>query len=254
MNSIQNLVVVGAKNTNQAKLETVLPPVKSETEMQMAVTSIFHAHVCNITEQNNTINIRYISKSGIVDEEVVIIKLSPNLFKNSYEVLKKIRDEIKLHYKHLENSPQFEVSMIKEKISINMVHIEILECDNSPWNILGMSNMIPDRVMRNVWKVDNKNLEELVSRPAFIYASIVENSYINNNLSRLLTIIPLGDRRGWNFHEFQNPNYIPIAVREFSKIAIEIFDIDGNHVKFDPNYETIIVLNIKPINTTKQLH
>jgi hypothetical protein len=55
----------------------------------------------------------------------------------------------------------------------------------------------------------------------------------------------------WSFYEFNNPVYIPIDVKQFSKIIFELRDINGRLITFDPNFKTIINLHIKPINRIK---
>ncbi len=56
---------------------------------------------------------------------------------------------------------------------------------------------------------------------------------------------------GWNYHEFNNPVYVPIDVKQFSKIEIQLRDMNGEFIKFDPAFKTIINLHIKPINRSE---
>ena len=51
-------------------------------------------------------------------------------------------------------------------------------------------------------------------------------------------------KAGLNFYEFSNPAYVPIDVKEFSKIIIQLRDMDGKTIQFDPDYRTIINLHI----------
>ena len=83
--------------------------------------------------------------------------------------------------------------------------------------------------------------------PLFLYVNIVENSYINGKLSRNLSTIPLSLKRGWSYYELENPIYIPVDVKEFSKIVLELRDMNGDYVCFNSNTKTIATLHLKPI-------
>ena len=54
---------------------------------------------------------------------------------------------------------------------------------------------------------------------------------------------------GYSHHEFNNPIYVPIDVKQFSKIVIELRDMNGELIKFHPSFKTIINLHIKSINS-----
>ena len=110
-----------------------------------------------------------------------------------------------------------------------------------------------DLILRGDDSVKVRNIDySKTIQPTFLYCNIVENSYINGKLSRNLSTIPLSMKAGLNFYEFSNPAYVPIDVKEFSKIIIQLRDMDGKTIQFDPDYRTIINLHIKPINTAPQ--
>ena len=56
MNDPRNIVIVGGENGEQGKLETNPEPVKLSQRMEIAVTSIFHGEVFNISEKNNQVD------------------------------------------------------------------------------------------------------------------------------------------------------------------------------------------------------
>ena len=62
-------------------------------------------------------------------------------------------------------------------------------------------------------------------------------------------MVPISMNADWSYHEFAHPNYVPIDITEFSKILLEIRDINGKYVKFDPRLKTIITLRTKPIES-----
>ena len=132
-------------------------------------------------------------------------------------------------------------------IKITPKNMSLLVNKTSPWDLIGLGsyNIIPQNktiAIRNV--VFSNRIE-----PAFLY--IVENSYINGKLSRNLATIPLSLQSGWNFYEFKYPVYIPIDVKEFSKIKLELRDMNGKLIQFDPSFKTILNLHIKPINKAR---
>ena len=68
---------------------------------------------------------------------------------------------------------------------------------------------------------------------AFLYASPVENSLINDKESRMLTPIPVTSKKGYNYVEFAQPLYRKISVRQFMDISFEILDKNGKKVEFN---------------------
>ena len=133
-------------------------------------------------------------------------------------------------------------------IKITPRNMSLIIDKTTPWSLIGLGSHSSIRKnktlqVRNV--IFSKSIE-----PAFLYSNIVENSYINGKLSRNLATIPLSLRSGWNFYEFKYPVYIPIDVKEFSKILLELRDMNGKLIQFDPSFRTILNLHIKPINRT----
>ena len=90
---------------------------------------------------------------------------------------------------------------------------------------------------------------------AFLYASPVENSLINNQESRMLTPIPVTSKQCYNYVEFAQPLYRKISVRQFMDISFEILDKNGKQVEFNlygddldqenREYPTILNLHIR---------
>ena len=134
-------------------------------------------------------------------------------------------------------------------ISFSVKHMILSLGRDSPCSVF-MKN---DFILRGDDSVKVRNIDySKTIQPTFLYCNIVENSYINGKLSRNLSTIPLSMKAGLNCYEFSNPAYVPIDVKEFSKIIIQLRDMDGKTIQFDPDYRTIINLHIKPINTAPQ--
>jgi hypothetical protein len=90
---------------------------------------------------------------------------------------------------------------------------------------------------------------------AFLYCSIVENSLVNNEETRVLTTIPITSRRGYNYFQFAQPIYRSISVRQFMDISFHILDVNENYMNFNlfgddvdkvnRKYPTILNLHIR---------
>ena len=96
MNDPRNIVIVGGKNGEQGKLETNLEPVKLSQRMEIAVTSIFHGEVFNISDKNNkvefhvqTLNIDR-AESQMVDAS---FRIPPGHYPTRFSILKAISDK-----------------------------------------------------------------------------------------------------------------------------------------------------------------
>jgi len=89
----------------------------------------------------------------------------------------------------------------------------------------------------------------------FLYASLVENSLIDNRETRLLTAFPIESKRGYSYFEFAQPIYRSIAVRQFMDISFEILDQYQQKANFslygddqdmeNRKYRTILNLHIR---------
>ena len=115
---------------------------------------------------------------------------------------------------------------------------------DTPWKMLGVNKKFESTKQDTVRNVDFTQTLE----PAFLYVNIVEQSFLNGKLSRLLSMIPISMKAHWSYHEFAQPKFVPIDVKEFSKIILELRDMDGNYVPFEPHFKTIITLQTKRIN------
>ena len=93
------------------------------------------------------------------------------------------------------------------------------------------------------------------TRLAFLYASPVENSLINDKESRLLAPFPVNSKNGYSYVEFAQPIYRDISVRQFMDISFYILDSNGKTIDFNlygddidqehREYPTILNLDIR---------
>lgn len=266
--SIHNLVVVGGRNANPARLKTRLDPMKLEDGMGIAATSIAFGEMFNINASNNNFAVgvtRTYSANEItrrptrrtVWESVSIPKGRYTIRKEIfYQIYRAINDYlIELDQKD-NNVPQrctydandkandaLHIDLPSNKFTI--IDVIVLE-DHGPWSLI------------NAYKVDdvismpNATIEEvdIPNEMGFIYMNIVENSLINGEKSRLLSVFPIETKAGYTYFQFQHPIYVPIEVKEFSEIDIELRGIKGRLLDINRSFDTVISMHIKPINRT----
>ena len=255
----RSIVVVGGKNDNQAKLFTQLEPIRLSQNKNLAIKSIFHGTVYNINENNNNIHyqITPIGKkiSEITNNEIIekYFVIPEGNYSNTQSVIDVIVTKFTELFSEASRTPlpKFETVQTRKKniIKIAVKHMRIRVSDRvqTPWNLL---NILDDITEETAIKIANVDFSKSLV-PAFLYVNIVESSYINGKLSRNLSIVPLNMKKGWSFYEYNEPLYSPIDVQEFSKIVLEIRDLNAHYVVFDPTFRTVVTLHISTINIEK---
>ena len=308
MDHPHNFVVVGNNTKNPAKFYTQFQPIKLNQNVGMAINSIFHGSIHNITSENQhvvyeTVILKIPTEPRLENGSIARIaervsesfKLDVGNYSSTLSILKVIAGWFKSQFPDdderrggrtrgggrprsdlgdrdgdelWEDTGDYadrSVRRIKPDnplrlevdgsslddwsegfIKITPKHMSLLVDKTTPWDLIGLGsyNIIPQNKTIQIRNVIFSNTIE----PAFLYSNIVENSYINGKLSRNLSTIPLSLQSGWNFYEFKYPVYIPIDVKEFSKIKLELRDMNGKLIQFDPSFKTILNLHIKPIN------
>ena len=287
MDDVQNIIVVG--DGGYAKYHTTIQPVRFHQAMSMAITSISHGPLSNIHDKNNKIYIKrgrvkrdivgglgldyreneegdrwadYDAEQVVTgDADTVVTELDYEIsdkytklemgvgyYKSSLDILINIKSLIGVHYDEREAELRLNTSKLnKSKIGIESFRLTIENSDDSPWLMLGIDQRYIEHG-DELTDIENQTFESKNSL-AFLYVNIVENSYINGNLSRVLSVVPIQKTSGRVYHEFNHPNYVPIVVKEFSNILLELRDLNGNYLHFDPDFRTVITLKIRPINT-----
>ena len=267
------VVIIGGIDDDQASLKTQLQPVKSDQKLHVAIANFFHGEVQNINSTNNKIlfevpeplndesEARIRSVHGLDKDEVIPIDKYNHVSKvlelpiGYYPSVISILEKISLLFKniHLETN-YHSVEVGPPKFVCNFLNSGYIEChaenmqiplsfENSPWTLLGFDDgYFGYSKIRQLIK-NHEFSKDLI--PALLYMNIVEDSYINGQLSRVLSTIPIRMKKEWSFHQFNNLNFVPINVKEFSTIYVEILDLDGKRIRFNPKYKTIITLQIK---------
>ena len=189
--NIQNIVVVGGDdNSSGSKFVSNVRPIKFDMKMGMAITSIYHGEIFNITNANNKIYVvedvdvavppipevdgmdqadaRYDLYPESVRQTIVI---KQGRYKNVLSVVKVIAAAIKTKYRARRGSDARTIPGMQQvigrggNITISTTSLIILVDGvvNSPWGMLGIHyNIKPDNdvVLVSHKQLFNKRIEK----------------------------------------------------------------------------------------------
>ena len=270
MNSIRNVVIVGGENGNTSRFTTQIGPIKLDNDYEMAITSLCHGEVFNIHSGNNKVyfyltasetSLELVKRSRGLAESPSVYEIPDDMDRYSLPSLRQItvpegsyESTIKLCWT-ISNLISDQLGVKKRNAmnatvdkQYNIVNVELENLylvikgkKDTPWAIM---DVLEDQYER--FAITNQDFH-CSSFPVFVYANIIENSYINGRLTRNLGIVPVTNAPQWSFYESSNPNYVPINIKEFTNILIELRNINGQYIKFNPFFKTVITLAIKPI-------
>ena len=270
MNNFRNVVIVGGENGNTSRFATQIGPIKLDNDYEMAITSICHGEVFNIHSGNNKVyfyltatdsSLESVKRSRGLAESPSVYEIPDEMDRyslpslrqitvpeGSYESAGKLCWTISNLISDLLGMKKRDAMYPTVDKQYNMVNIELENIylvirgkKDSPWTVMDVHE---DQYER--FTITNQDFH-CSSFPVFVYANIIENSYINGKLTRNLGIVPVTNAPQWSFYESSNPNYVPINIKEFTNILIELRDINGQYIRFNPIYKTVITLTIKPI-------
>lgn len=252
MNSYRNIVAVAGENP--ARFITQIEPVRLTGNEGMALVSLFHGGVYNITSENNKIYfIR--DKAGDASSDTqtthsisdaIVVQIPVGNYRTSYHVCKEISDAIREGGNTRRRDifhPVTDSNMEEVSIRLDEIYIFVAGVTDTPWSLLEVTEDKNDSFTIPYVNFHNSDC------PAFVYVNIIEDSYINGKLSRNLGVVPIKKSQEWKLYQPPYLNYVPITTKQFSKILIEIRDVYGNYVSFNPKQKTIITLRIASINS-----
>ena len=271
MNDISNIVIVGGANVNPAYFETQIDPVKLSTDCEVCVSSLCHGEVYNIHNENNTVYFYYgnqlqIERIKQIRGKAAVLHGSDSALETTslhnpltlrsvkipegnydtsislfWVIASLIRDSLGLTKKREAMNPTLDKMYNIVSVELNGIYLVVERTTDTPWSML---NVHEDHY--ESFTVQNNDLR-CTEFPAVLYANIAGNSYVDGKLSRNLGVVPIKNKEGWSFYRPANPHYVPVIVREFSKIVVTLRDVNNNYVKFNPLYKTILTLHIRPI-------
>ena len=225
---------------------------------EIAVKSIYHGPVFNVTEENDSFTI---AKGS----ETVRLKIPHGFYSRACEILRAAFIAINQMFEEgfvgekigLREAPSFYIDsngLTNLKLSAK-TEVFKMSGDSPLFETLGCYSDTPDATRIEVDDYPLKSTMEC----GFLYSNVVKNSIINNSFARLMTCLPLRSKKGYNFIEFRNPDYKTLSVNSFTDLSFVIVNQNGVDIKFDhssgcgaicdPNadieYPTILNLHIR---------
>ena len=246
---------------------------------EVAVKSIFHAPLYNITEVNNKFALTTI-RSG--KDAISIFEIPVGFYESTVDVMAAIHKVLSDAVEPAEDTGDDDtvrpdpLITVAPTYKINNGIISLKIADNptkSPARkvyflihqaLLGNTQVLRKvgYVTRGIMKLENIVVSEFTMtnscESGFLYSSIVTNSMINQKQSRLLACLPINSSSGYNYHEVQNPVYQPLSVHSFTDINFALTDVHGEIMRMAPyltlfggykktDMPTILMLHIRKI-------
>ena len=231
---------------------------------EVAVTRIYHAPTYNITETCNTFTlVHYADNFGPVQHSIPV-----GFYATSTDVLKAINKDLKKRADSITQvslvtvAPNFSYKAsgeasyleISQKAGSQDKGIMFKTGEASP--LLKVLGFIIDRKTHRI-DINHYTLRNAIDT-GFLYSNIVANSMVNQQQSRLLALVPIQAKIGYNFHEVVNPVYNPLSVHSFTDIDFTLTNVRGEIMRMDNiqsskiddqaiRYPTIITLHIRKI-------
>ena len=232
---------------------------------EVAVTKIFHAPAYNVTEHNNKFTL--IKEQALVDYYIPV-----GHYAGTCDVLEAIYKVLLKSMESGENAHGSGTLVLKEplflyakgmgeasSLKIMDVGVKFL-IDNARDDNAMVLKLLGYCMNARIDKININHYAFDVSMDAgFLYSNIVANSLINQQQSRLLALIPIRSKAGYNYCEFEKPVYTPLSVHSFTDIAFKLTDVNGSMIRMAHTYSaswgnvtrilypTIITLHIRKI-------
>ena len=266
-------IIITSDNQNPADfVASYNEALDIDTGYEVAIKSIFHAPVYNITTDNNRFSVAK-SNDGTDNQlslSIAHFEIAAGFYESRCEIMaamyKAIADTVagiqlgfdstNPHDRAILNyAPVFSVSngtltldMANPKKNTSrdrtMTALHAREykffvidpavyIDSSIFPVLGYCNSTKQFLPK--LEVDDLRIDS-GETAGFVYSNIVENSLINQNRSRLLAVVPISSRPGHNYIEFKNPVYRPLPMHSITDITCVITDVKGTALQLDNVY------------------
>lgn len=220
---------------------------------EIAVKSVCHAPLYNITEDNNEFTVSTNLTGNVYEYSYSI---PSGFYENTCEVLLAMQNTIATslsRVKRVLKPPKWTPSLLSDpqKVILNMNNRKRDEAQHfvlgggakdSLLRDLGMCSS--DKILLPKLEVSNYVFDNSRSC-GFLYSNIVTNSMINQQQSRLLACLPIDSKPGCNYYEFQNPTYRALSVHSFTDLNFVLTDVEGNILRMKSDVPTVIALSIR---------
>jgi len=241
--SFNKIVVIGGERDNPSQFRTSFPALNLDQKREISLTSICYGQIYNINDDNNMLKITL--ELGNIME----VQIKSGCYTSVWMLLSEIESKIKQHDDELAEFAPAKKKTKKYSYKLLMGYIQNIISISSDFVITGdcLSLLSLSQIVANkIYELDSKIPNTF---PTFLYCNIVDDSWINNKLSRLMQVIPLEYSLGWKYNDFHTPEKSIISLKEFSNILFELRDMNGDFINFDPNFKTIMSFKLTPINS-----
>ena len=143
----------------------------------------------------------------------------------------------------LERVPAFQYNSRKRKIYIELQLGESLHFKPKLAAMLGIATnpMHGGNARRKYQGEDLFNLDETIHM-LYVYCDIIENMPVGSDEAPLLRIVGVGAKQGEIVKKtYDNPMYIPVRIKKFDTVEINIKSNTGEHVPFQYSKSEVIL-------------
>ena len=261
----ENFVVTSKFGTGSVFPANFAGAIRVQDGHKLALKNIAYGKIFNVTSGNNLLLLEHVTDKA---QQLIELEVEPGCYPSALSLTQMIEVTIN-NWINSTNAfcATLGVGFHPVKVSYD-IKTDIIKFDTSGHDHLILTKDERPNVLdlMDFWNVTPKDKFQLKgftiknyyfsnNFPAFVYGSVVENSFIDGQPSRLLAVIPIqsgfdnSSETGYHFYQFSSPTYYNFGIREFSQIMFYILDGNGKPVEFDPDYETILNLEVfKPLN------
>ena len=235
-------------------------PVSLGENYEIGLKSISHGPVFNVTNGNNQITLIRTIDAVSKTEHVDHVYIDVGFYYHKSQLFGEIQRKLKLFFEKpgnkatwgressrylLENEGKITIKMPNPSNSTIMFLVDDKAFKGR--NPLSYLLHMPDNRYKKI--TDFNEIIPTKNYLGFLYSSIIALSFINNQKSRLLAIVPLESNHGYSYFEFANITYYPLSVSTFTDIFFSLKDTHGERVDLgfeaSSKYPTILKLHVR---------
>ena len=219
---------------------------------EVAVTKIFHGPIINITGEYCKFAVIWrATTEQITHRSIVECSIPPGFYESTCSLAEAINAEIDI--KRRERRLPAGANLTAGVLKLSSKELKFLADPDKYGKLLNVFGVCLKNTEAQFLKYDDIRLDN-TKEVAFLYSNIVPNSVIDQRKSRLLALLPVQSKAGYNFYEASNLIYHPLSVHSFTDISFLFCNVRGetmemvHKVNEQVVFPIIIQLHIKPIN------
>ena len=245
----KNFIVTGQSSVIETSF---FYPVRLDDGYEMALSSFSCGSICNVNSRRNLVHIAcrlgdlgpldglgsYLTEESL-NISIVQVELSHGYYHTVTDLFKEICDSVNAFLKIHHHPHEAEWEYFPKTNTTKLILPNEVKFTHNPRDSDAVLCLL--ELEEGTYNKLEARDNELYPIPdyAFLYSSIVAESYINANSTRLFAVIPLSQNTFSYHFEPINPKYYPIAIEEFNTITFELRDSSGHLIEFCSSlYET----------------